>query len=119
LSDISTDIHYDLQDGKFSNAFESVLNFWQYFEKPTHQKGQISEAKFQKMKMERIRIGQKRLDFKLQLFQKFMVKIAQNKDKFSGFSIVSSSCSNFIKTALGKKIKLFDQILGFDYSHSK
>lgn len=26
LSDISTDIHYDLQDGKFSNAFESVLN---------------------------------------------------------------------------------------------
>lgn len=71
------------------------------------------------MKMERIKIGQRRLELDPKLFEQFMVIIAQNKDKFSGFSIVSSSCSNFITTVLSKKIKLFDQILGFDSSHSK
>lgn len=53
------------------------------------------------------------------LFEEFVEKIAQNKDKFSGFSIVSSSDSSFIKAILGKEIKLFDIILGFDHSHSK
>ena len=96
-----------------------VLNFWQYFEKPTHQKCQISETKFEKMKMERTRIGQKRLELNPQLFQEFMVKITQNRNNFTGFSIVSSSDSIFIKTTLGEEIQLFDQILGFDHSHNK
>lgn len=71
------------------------------------------------MKLERVKIGQKRLEFKPQLFQEFLSIIKANKDQFLGFSIVSSSDSDFIKICLGKSTELFEEILGFDYSHSK